>query len=161
MIPGSLSTMPVDISAWSGEGEFTRTLVDVLARLEGVVFLRVEDAPASRTEGGYCFISNEVYVGFRTSVRRDRTRRLRIPTFKRLTEKAMTLGDLEAVLTLDETIGAPDYSDDGMLQYLRTERIIAPYQTTGYKLVEMVRIYDASATGIPRTTRRHRDAPSG
>jgi hypothetical protein len=28
-----------------------------------------------------------------------------------------------------------------MLQYLRTERIVPPYQTRGYKLVEMVRIY--------------------
>jgi hypothetical protein len=29
-----------------------------------------------------------------------------------------------------------------MLQYLRTERIVPPYQTRGYKLVELVRIYD-------------------
>jgi hypothetical protein len=31
------------------------------------------------------------------------------------------------------------------MQYLRTERIVPPYQTRGYKLVELVRIYDASA----------------
>jgi hypothetical protein len=30
-----------------------------------------------------------------------------------------------------------------MLQYLRTERIIPPYQTKGYKIVELVRIYEA------------------
>jgi hypothetical protein len=30
-----------------------------------------------------------------------------------------------------------------MIQYLRTERIIPPYQTRGYKLVELVRIYEA------------------
>ena len=29
-----------------------------------------------------------------------------------------------------------------MLQYLRTERIVPPYQTRGYKLVELVRIYE-------------------
>ena len=39
-------------------------------------------------------------------------------------------------------IGAPDYSDPAMLQYLRSERIIPPYQTRGYKMVEMVRIYE-------------------
>jgi hypothetical protein len=32
-----------------------------------------------------------------------------------------------------------------MLQYLRTERIVPPYQTRGYKLVELVRVYDAGA----------------
>ena len=30
-----------------------------------------------------------------------------------------------------------------MLQYLRAERIVPPYQTRGYKLVELVRIYEA------------------
>ena len=30
-----------------------------------------------------------------------------------------------------------------MLQYLRTERIVPPYQTRGYKLVELVRLYEA------------------
>ena len=39
-------------------------------------------------------------------------------------------------------IGAPDYSDEAMLQYLRTERVIPPYQTKGYKLVELVRVYE-------------------
>jgi hypothetical protein len=32
-----------------------------------------------------------------------------------------------------------------MMQYLRTERIIPPYQTRGYKLVELVRIYEITA----------------
>jgi hypothetical protein len=35
-----------------------------------------------------------------------------------------------------------------MLQYLRTERIVPPYQTRGYKLVELVRIYEAGT--VPR-----------
>jgi hypothetical protein len=30
-----------------------------------------------------------------------------------------------------------------MLQYLKTERVIPPYQTRGYKLVELVRVYEA------------------
>jgi len=33
-----------------------------------------------------------------------------------------------------------------MLQYLRTQRIIPPYQTRGYKVIEMVRVYEASAS---------------
>ena len=45
--------------------------------------------------------------------------------------------------------GQADYADDGMIQYLRTERIIPPYQTKGYKLVELVRIYEA---GTPSRT---------
>ena len=52
---------------------------------------------------------------------------------------------LEAWLTALPVVGAPDYSDQAMLQYLRTERIIPPYQTRGYKIVELVRIYEAGA----------------
>jgi hypothetical protein len=29
-----------------------------------------------------------------------------------------------------------------MLQYLRTERVVPPYQTRGYKIVELVRVYE-------------------
>jgi hypothetical protein len=32
-----------------------------------------------------------------------------------------------------------------MIQYLRTERVIPPYQTRGYKLIELVRIYRAGS----------------
>jgi hypothetical protein len=32
-----------------------------------------------------------------------------------------------------------------MLQYLRAERIVPPYQTRGYKLVELVRLYDLAS----------------
>ena len=53
---------------------------------------------------------------------------------------------LEGALTAIPEVGAPDYSDEGMLQYLRTERIIPPYQTRGYKLVELVRVYEVGAT---------------
>jgi hypothetical protein len=61
----------------------------------------------------------------------------------------MTVPDLQQALAGVPTVGAPDYSDEGMLQYLRTERIVPPYQTRGYKLVELVRIYEA---GSPRRT---------
>jgi hypothetical protein len=59
-----------------------------------------------------------------------------------VTEKALDLAGLERTLGSIDDIGAPDYADDGMLQYLRTERIVPPYQTRGYKLVELVRIYE-------------------
>ena len=55
----------------------------------------------------------------------------------------MTFEELVKVLEESEGIGPADYADEGMIQYLRTERIIPPYQTRGYKLVELVRIYEA------------------
>jgi hypothetical protein len=67
-----------------------------------------------------------------------------IPARRRIREPALTLHDIEAHLSRDESIGPPDYSDGGMLQYLRAERIIPPYQTRGYKLIEMVRVYALS-----------------
>jgi hypothetical protein len=54
----------------------------------------------------------------------------------------MTIAELEDALAATAEIGAPDYSDEGMLQYLRAERIVPPYQTRGYKLVELVRVYE-------------------
>jgi hypothetical protein len=65
----------------------------------------------------------------------------------------MTMSGLEQMLASTAAIGAPDYSDETMLQYLRTERIIPPYQTRGYKLVELVRIYEAPAAGSPAVSR--------
>jgi hypothetical protein len=56
--------------------------------------------------------------------------------------KRLTIAGLERLLADAAHIGAPDYSDEGMLQYLRAERIVPPYQTRGYKLVELVRIYE-------------------
>ena len=56
----------------------------------------------------------------------------------------MTVGRLEQALAAVADVGPADYSDDGMIQYLRTERIVPPYQTKGYKLVELVRIYEAT-----------------
>ena len=51
---------------------------------------------------------------------------------------------LDSALAALPDIGASDYSDEGMLQYLRTERVVPPYQTRGYKLVELVRVYETS-----------------
>lgn len=114
--------MDLDAAAWSGEGDFTKLLVDALKALP-IRFLKIEDAPATRADSAFSFISNELFVVFEPN--------------------AMTLARLEIALTAIDGIGEPDYSDDGMLQYLRTQRIIPPYQTRGYKLIELVRIYEA------------------
>jgi hypothetical protein len=136
----------VDTSNWSGEGEFTQTLIDHLQTLAVVAFVRVEDAPASRSEADYNFISNEIFISFTTVERIERGRRFGfLPTSRTVFDKAMTMAQLEEALSGTSAIGAPDYSDDGMLQYLRAQRIVPPYQTRGYKLVELVRIYEAGA----------------
>src|SRR5438067_422651 len=138
----------VDSSAWSGEGAFTQLLVDRLRQVDGIRFVRIEDAPASRSEADYNFISNELFVDFVTADRRERTMRFGfLPSMRTVTEKTMTMPALEAALTAMPDVGAPDYADDTMLQYLRAERIVPPYQTRGYKLVELVRIYES---GTPR-----------
>jgi len=134
----------VDLSKWSGEGAFTQTLVERLKTIDGLTLIRVEDAPASRSEADYNFMSNEIFVVFETGTRREATRRFGVfPGTRDVAFKKMSVVDLEQRLASMPDIGSPDYSDQGMLQYLRTERIIPPYQTKGYKLVELVRIYEA------------------
>jgi hypothetical protein len=141
--------MSLDTSQWSGEGTFTQLLVDHLQRVDGVALVRVEDAPASRSEADYNFISNEVYVAFATVRRRERVLRFGfLPGSKTSVDKAMTIAALEAALAGIPDIGAPDYSDEAMMQFLRAERIVPPYQTRGYKLVELVRVYEVGA--VPR-----------
>jgi hypothetical protein len=130
--------MNLDASGWSGEGTFTILLIDALREFPAVEALRVEDAPASRADTGFSFISNELYVLFASTTH----------TVRRRKEKLMTLGGLEVALAEIPNIGAPDYSDDGMLQYLRTERILQQYQTRSYKLIELVRVYEAGT--LPR-----------
>jgi hypothetical protein len=138
----------VDTSNWSGEGTFTQLLIERLRELDSIASVRVEDAPATRSDADYNFISNEVFVGFATREREERSTRFGfLPTTRMVTERVLDVAGLEQVLTALEDIGAPDYADAGMLQYLRTERIVPPYQTRGYKLVELVRIYEA---GTPR-----------
>ena len=138
----------LDTSAWSGEGTFTQLLIDRLRDVAGVRFARVEDAPATRSDADYNFISNELFVGFETKERTERTTRFGfLPATRTVAEKSLTLAGLESALTAIPDIGGPDYADEGMLQYLRAERIVPPYQTRGYKIVELVRIYEV---GTPR-----------
>ena len=122
--------MELDTSAWSGDGTFTQLLIDALQTQPAICFVKVEDAPASRSDASFSFISNELFVGFAAG-------------------RAGRPDSIVALSSLLESlpgIGAPDYADEGMLQYLRTERIIPPYQTRGYKLIELVRIYRAGGS---------------
>lgn len=133
----------IDSSRWSGEGDFTQRLVAWCAAQPAVAFVRVEDAPSSRTDVEYNFVSNEIFLQFRTRDRIESRRLLKIVPVRRVAaEKTMTIGRLESQLAGEAEIGAPDYADEGMIQYLRTERVVPPYQTRGYKLIELVRLYE-------------------
>ena len=138
--------MELDTTGWSGEGAFTQTLIDALRGFDAVSFVRVEDAPATRSEADYNFISNEVFVRFTVEERTvPATRFGFIPGRSAVRQKLMNMAGLESALTIHESVGAPDYADESMIQYLRTERIVPPYQTRGYKLVELVRIYEIAS----------------
>ena len=133
----------LDSSNWSGEGDFTRRLVDWCASQPAVAFVRVEDAPSSRADVEYNFISNEIYLRFHTRSRSEQRRLLGVVPLRRtVTEKVTTLDRLESQLAGAGDLGEPDYADEGMIQYLHTERVVPPYQTRGYKLIELVRIYE-------------------
>jgi hypothetical protein len=143
--------MEIEQAAWSGEGDFTIRLLEALKHIDEVACLRVEDAPASRAGTGYNLLANELYVTFATEPRSERRRWLGlVPRSHVIDVPRLTLQALGARLASVEGIGEPDYEDEGMLQYLRTERIVPPYQTKGYKLVELVRIYPAGGTRAPR-----------
>ena len=138
--------MTVDTAGWSGEGAFTQKLLERLDGVVEVAAVRVEDAPSSRAEAGYTFISNEIFVRFQMRERHDVARGFGfLPRTRAVAEHAMTLQELAARLATEKDVGQPDYADEGMVQYLRTERIVAPYQTRGYKLVELVRVYEVDA----------------
>ncbi len=140
--------MEFDDSGWTGDGGFTPLLVEALQAIDAIVAVRVEDAPSSRVDAGYAFIANEVFVTFGTVTTTERSTRLGLfPTTRIVERRLMRLSDLALRLESAEGVGLPDYSDEGMLQYLRTERIVPPYQTKGVKVVEMVRIYETG--GIP------------
>lgn len=142
--------MDVNTDSWSGEGAFTQTVIDRLKTVGQVAAVKVEDAPASRSEADYNFVSNEIFVTFAQVERQESIKRLGIfPGTKRVTEKAMALAELQTMLDATEGIGPADYADDGMIQYLRTERVIPPYQTRGYKLVELLRIYEVGTPSRP------------
>ena len=136
--------MHVDSEGWSGEGAFTQLVVDRLRAVDEIAGLKVEDAPATRSEADYNFLANEIFVTFAMRVDVEPTKLLGVlPGRKRVTSKAMTFDALAKLLEESANIGPADYTDQAMIQYLRTERIIPPYQTKGYKLVELVRIYEA------------------
>jgi hypothetical protein len=137
--------MNIDDSRWSHEGDFTQSLIDALERVPGVAAVRVEDAPSSRADTGYALLSNELYVSFAEREVVEPRRLLGVvPWNTSRTEPALTLAGLGAALEALDGIGPPDYSDDSMIQYLRTQRIVAPYQTRGVKVVELIRIYAAA-----------------
>ena len=134
----------VDTSGWSGEGEFTQGLVEYLRTIESIAHIKVENAPATRSDADFNFVANEVFVAFTLVERSTPVKRLGIiPGTKKVAEKTMSLEELARILAEASSIGPADYADEGMLQYLRTERVIPHYQTKGYKLVELVRIYEA------------------
>ena len=136
--------MDVDNAGWSGEGAFTQVVIDRLRSIDEVALVKVEDAPATRSEADYNFIANEIFVTFATEVRYEPFKIAGMfPSRRRVDVKVMTFARLTKLLEESDGIGAPDYADEGMIQYLRTERIIPPYQTKGYKLVELLRIYEA------------------
>lgn len=136
--------MRLDTSQWSGDGSLTERLIDALGSVPEVLFLKVEDAPASRSDPAFSFISNELFVGFSTTRKVARTVRFGVvPWWTASAVPDLTLPELEARLARVEGIGAAEYSDDGMLQFLRAERIIPAYQTRAHKLIELVRIYQA------------------
>ena len=138
--------MKLDTTNWSGEGTFTQTLIDALDAVEQVALLCVEDASSSRSDVEFNFISNELFLRFGTRDRQVRAKILGIvPVTRTVTEPVMTVSELERALCEIDGVGPPDYADAGMLQYLRTERIVPPYQTRGYKLVELVRIYEVGS----------------
>ncbi len=134
---------PVEIeqTRWSGDGELTRELVDAIAGLAAVAFVRVEDAPATRTAADYQFLSNEIFVRFVTVRRWTLTRVAGLPWPRRGAVPVMTVAALQVALAARSEIGEPDFADHGMLQYLRAQRVVPPYQTRGIKIVELVRVY--------------------
>jgi len=139
--------MELDTSRWSGEGSFTQLLIPALQQLSDVSAVRVEDAPASRADSGYNFIANEVFVTCGVATAHERHRWLGlVPYTRKWPVLLMNLGELASRLSGVPGIGEPNYADEGMIQYLRTERVVAPYQTKGVKVIELVRIY---LTGVP------------
>ena len=61
--------MHIETSDWSGDGSFTEALIESLKEHGSMVYLRVEDAPATHADTGYQFISNEVFVAFASTER--------------------------------------------------------------------------------------------
>ena len=140
----------IDRQQWSGEGDFTQTLIDWFLERDNITFLKVEDSASTRADVDYNLISNEIFLKFRTRERIERERVWGIVPRKRtVIDKIMTLEQLASELGNEDEIGVPEFADETMIQFLRTERVIPPYQTKGYKLIELVRIYEV---GTPSRT---------
>jgi len=136
-----------DISAWSGEGAFTQQLINWFTEQETIAFLKVEDAKSTRADVEYNFISNEIFLQFHTVKKTKKQSLWGVLSFNRtIFDKLMTIEELHVLLENQQEIGSVDYADADMIQFLRTERIVPPYQTKGYKLIELVRIYEFGAT---------------
>ena len=136
-----------DISAWSGEGAFTQQLINWFTEQETIAFLKVEDAKSARADVEYNFISNEIFLQFHTVKKTKKQSLWGVLSFNRtIFDKLMTIEELHVLLENQQEIGSVDYADADMIQFLRTERIVPPYQTKGYKLIELVRIYEFGAT---------------
>ena len=136
-----------DLSDWSGEGAFTQQLINWFAEQETIAFLKVEDAKSTRDDVEYNFISNEIFLQFHTVKKTKKQSLWGVLSFNRTTfDKLMTIEKLRILLEHQQEIGSPDYADADMIQFLRTERIVPPYQTKGYKLIELVRIYEVGTT---------------
>ena len=142
--------MDADTSRWTGDGTFTPVLLAALDGIDAVTHVRVEDAPASRADAGYNFIANEVYVTFGVDRVEVPVRRFGLlPGRTTVSRPKMTIRELSDRLAAIESVGAPDFADEGMLQFLRTERVVPPYQTRGIKVVELVRVYEARSGALP------------
>lgn len=136
--------MVVDTDGWTGDGPFTLLLVEALRRFDDdITYLRIEDAPASRVDVRYSLMANEIFVRFALKTTRRRVTRFGfLPVVRAVKTPALSMSELSLRLTATEGIGAPDCEDEGMLQYLRTEVVVAPYQTRGITIAELVRIYE-------------------
>ena len=109
--------LETDTSNWSGEGVFTQLLIERLGGIDAVRFVKIDDAPATRSEADYNFISNELFVRFATVDRQEPVKRFGIlPSSRTVTGPVMTLAELATALTAMADVGEPDYGDEGMLQ---------------------------------------------
>ena len=132
--------MDIDTTGWSGDGDFTIRLVEQLKAFDEIAGLRVEDAPASSAGAGYNFLANEIFVAFAAESRRVRRWRA-LPFTGPVLEPRLTLSGLQTRLAGIEGSARPTTQTRACCSTLRTERVVQPYQTRGYKMVELVRIY--------------------
>src|SRR5262245_36094368 len=95
----------LDTAKWSGDGEFTQRVIDAVKDFGSVALLRVEDAPSTRAESGYLFISNELFVGFAVQEKR----RFGPIPWGVSSKPSMTFAEFQDVLERADGIGQADY----------------------------------------------------